>query len=34
MLRTIRARVDHQAQQRPEATYLVAPEAVLTMSFG
>ena len=34
MLRTIRARVDHQAQQRPEATYLVAPEAGLTMSFG
>jgi long-chain acyl-CoA synthetase len=34
MLRTIRARVDHQAQQRPDATYLVAPETGLTMSFG
>jgi acyl-CoA synthetase (AMP-forming)/AMP-acid ligase II len=34
MLRTIRARVDHQAEQRPDATYLVAPEPGLTMSFG
>jgi long-chain acyl-CoA synthetase len=29
MLRTIRARVDHQAEQRPDATYLVAPETGL-----
>jgi acyl-CoA synthetase (AMP-forming)/AMP-acid ligase II len=34
MLRTIRAQVDHQAQLRPDATYLIAPEAGLTMSFG
>jgi acyl-CoA synthetase (AMP-forming)/AMP-acid ligase II len=34
MLRTIRALVDHQAEQRPDATYLVAPEPGLTMSFG
>ena len=34
MLRTIRARVDHQAQQRPDATYLVAPETGRVMSFG
>jgi len=34
MLRTIQARVDDQASRRPEATYLVAPEAGLTMSFG
>jgi acyl-CoA synthetase (AMP-forming)/AMP-acid ligase II len=34
MLRTIRARVDHQAEQRPDATYLVAPETGLKMSFG
>jgi non-ribosomal peptide synthetase component F len=33
-LRTIRARVDHQAQQRPDATYLVAPETGRVMSFG
>ena len=34
MLRTIRAHVDHQAAQRPEATYLIAPETGCSMSFG
>ncbi|MCX7147330.1 MAG: AMP-binding protein [Sulfuritalea sp.] len=33
MLRTIRARVDHQAAQRPSATYLIAPETGRAMSF-
>ena len=33
MLRTIRARVDHQAAQRPAATYLIAPETGRAMSF-
>ena len=34
MLRTIRVRVDHQAEQRPDATYLIAPETGRVMSFG
>ncbi len=34
MLRTIRAHVDHQADLRPDATYLIAPETGLCMSFG
>ena len=33
MLRTIRAQVDRQAAQRPSATYLIAPETGLAMSF-
>ncbi|MDP2810142.1 MAG: AMP-binding protein [Rhodocyclaceae bacterium] len=33
MLRTIRAQLDHQAAQRPAATYLIAPETGLAMSF-
>jgi len=34
MLRTIRACVDHQAELRPDAPYLIAPETGLVMSFG
>jgi len=34
MLRTIREYVDVQAQERPDAVYLVAPEADLALSFG
>jgi long-chain acyl-CoA synthetase len=34
MLRTIRALVDHQAQLRPEAVYLIAPESGLHLSFA
>ncbi|MCX7168076.1 MAG: AMP-binding protein [Rhodocyclales bacterium] len=34
MLRTIRAQLDHQAALRPAATYLIAPEAGLSMSFA
>ncbi len=34
MLRTIRAHVDHQADLRPDATYLIAPETGRRMSFG
>ena len=34
MLRTIRAHVDQQADLRPDATYLIAPETGLRMSFG
>ncbi len=33
MLHTIRAHVDRQATQRPTATYLIAPETGLAMSF-
>ena len=32
-IRTIRAQVDRQAAQRPDATYLIAPETGLAMSF-
>jgi len=34
MLRTIRALVDNQAQLRPDAVYLVAPESGLRLSFA
>ncbi|MFA4970180.1 MAG: AMP-binding protein, partial [Sulfuritalea sp.] len=34
MLRTIRALVDHQADLRPDAPYLIAPETGLVLSFG
>jgi long-chain acyl-CoA synthetase len=34
MLRTIRAHVDHQAELRPDSTYLIAPETGRQMSFG
>ena len=34
MQRTIRDHVDHQAAERPEATYLIAPESARSMSFG
>ncbi|KAF0163152.1 MAG: long-chain acyl-CoA synthetase [Rhodocyclaceae bacterium] len=34
MLRTIRALVDHQADLRPDAPYLIAPETGRVLSFG
>ena len=34
MRRLIRDYVDHNAANHPAATYLVAPETGLTMSFG
>jgi long-chain acyl-CoA synthetase len=34
MLRTICAHVDHQAELRPDSTYLIAPETGRQMSFG
>lgn len=34
MLRTIRAHVDHQADLRPDASYLIAPETGFVLSFG
>jgi long-chain acyl-CoA synthetase len=34
MVRTIRAQLDRQAAQRPDATYLIAPETALSMSFA
>ena len=34
MLRTLREYVDFQAQNRPQAIYLIAPETGLTMSFA
>ncbi|MCX7155660.1 MAG: AMP-binding protein [Rhodocyclales bacterium] len=34
MLRTIRALVDHQADLRPDAPYLIAPETGLVLGFG
>ncbi len=33
-MRTVRALVDNQAQLRPDAPYLIAPETGLVMSFG
>lgn len=33
MLRTIRAQLDHQADLRPDASYLIAPETGRTLSF-
>lgn len=34
MLRTIREYVDFQAEQRPDAVYLIAPEPNLSLTFG
>ena len=34
MLHTIRDYVDHQAQERPDAVYLVAPETGRTLTFA
>lgn len=34
MLRTIREYVDFQAEERPDAVYLIAPEPNLSMTFG
>jgi acyl-coenzyme A synthetase/AMP-(fatty) acid ligase len=34
MLRTIREYVDFQAEERPDAVYLIAPEPKLRMTFG